>query len=172
MKLHIILILLTGLFLISSPDTRAQNGTRAAQTAENLRAQLSEVRDKEEKLESRARQLDEDLKPENIERSLAGVGSTRPEELRELRRRQFSIEKASLQTQLEQLKTSRTRLESAILTADSEAYQQSAQGTGTSLNAFALTQYFTSSRWLVGVIVGFVAVAAIAGWLVGFRRNN
>ena len=172
MKLHIILVLLTGLFLISSPDTRAQNGTSAAQTAENLRAQLSEVRDKEEKLESRARQLDEDLKPENIERSLAGVGSTRPEELRELRRRQLSIEKASVQTQLEQLKTSRTRLESAILTADSEAYQQSAQGTGPSLNQFVLTQYSTSTRLLVGVIAGFLAVAAIAGSLVGFRRNN
>jgi len=158
--------------LISSPDTVAQNGTSAAQTAENLRAQLREVQDKEEKLKSRAQQLDEDLKPENIERSLAGVGSTRPEELRELRRRQIGIEKASVQTQLEQLKTSRTRLESAILTADAQAYQQSAQGTGTSLNKMGLTQYFTSSRLLLGVIVGFLAVAAIAGSLLGFRRNN
>jgi len=158
--------------LISSPDTVAQNGTSAAQTAENLRAQLREVQDKEEKLKSRAQQLDEDLKPENIERSLAGVGSTRPEELRELRRRQIGIEKASVQTQLEQLKTSRTRLESAILTADAQAYQQSAQGTGKSLNKMGLTQYFTSSRLLLGVIVGFLAVAAIAGSLLGFRRNN
>ncbi|MCA1575348.1 MAG: hypothetical protein LC770_12595 [Acidobacteria bacterium] len=65
------------------------------------------------------------LKPENIEKGLAGIGSTRPEELREQRRRQLEIEKKSVQTRLDQLATSRTRLE-GIVQADAAAYHSSA----------------------------------------------
>src|SRR6266496_6640644 len=147
MKLYIVLVLLTGLMLISSPDTVAQNGTSAAHTAENLRAQLSEVRDKEGKLESRARQLDEDLKPENIERSLAGVGSTRPEELRELRRRQLSIERDSVRAQLKIVATSRERLEVALRTAETQAYQQSAGETTPALNQMLAAQSLRNRSW-------------------------
>ena len=66
------------------------------------------------------------LKPENIEKGLAGIGSTRPEELREQRRRQLEIEKKSVQTRLDQLATSRTRLETRIVQADAAAYHSSA----------------------------------------------
>src|SRR6266542_2571541 len=156
MKLYIVLVLLTGLMLISSPDTVAQNGTSAAQTAENLRAQLREVQDKEEKLKSRAQQLDEDLKPENIERSLAGVGSTRPEELRELRRRQLSIERDSVRAQLKLVGASRERLEAAIRTADNQAYQQSAEQTAPALDQMLATDYVGRHPWLVGMVGGFI----------------
>jgi len=61
------------------------------------------------------------LKPENIEKGLAGIGSTRPEELREQRRRQLEIEKKSVQTRLDQLATSRNRLETGIVQADAAA---------------------------------------------------
>src|SRR6266496_6101085 len=147
MKLYIVLVLLTGLMLISSPDTVAQNGTSAAQTAENLRAQLREVQDKEEKLKSRAQQLDEDLKPENIERSLAGVGSTRPEELRELRRRQITIERDSVRAQLKIVATSRERLEVALRTAETQAYQQSAGETTPALNQMLAAQSLRNRSW-------------------------
>ena len=50
-------------------------------------------------------QLDESIKPENIERSLAGIGSTRPEELRETRRRQLTIERDGVLAQLKTLET-------------------------------------------------------------------
>ena len=58
----------------------------AQERAANLRAQLTEMQVKEAELQARLRQLEEDIKPENIEHSLAGVGSTHPEDLREARR--------------------------------------------------------------------------------------
>lgn len=94
--------------------------------AAGLRVQLTEILAKQAELQNRLRQLDEDIKPENIEKSLAGIGSTRPEDLREHRRRQFEIARKSLQIQLDELAASRTRLEAAIVQADTDAYHQSA----------------------------------------------
>src|SRR5215216_6791315 len=99
----------------------------AAESVEKLKAQLLEVQGKEEALRARLQQLDESIKPENIERSLAGVGSTRPEELREARRRQLSIERDGVLAQLKTVETSRTRLEAALANAEVLAYQQSAR---------------------------------------------
>ncbi len=104
----------------------------AQERAANLRAQLTEMQVKEAELQARLRQLEEDIKPENIEHSLAGIGSTHPEDLREARRRQLEIEKKGVQSQLDVLAASRTRLETAIAAADAEIYRASAGiGTGT-----------------------------------------
>jgi hypothetical protein len=105
--------------------TPAQQG--AAEVAASLRAQLTEVQTKQSELQMRLQQLGEALKPENIESSLAGVGSTHPEELRAQRRRQLENEKAGVSAQLEQLAISQRRLETAIAQADAAAYQQSAR---------------------------------------------
>lgn len=94
--------------------------SRAEQRAENLRAQLRDVQMKEADLQARADQLDWDSKPENIERTLYNTGSTRPEEAREARRRQLENEKTRIRSQLDLMTQSRTRLESAIATADTE----------------------------------------------------
>ena len=51
----------------------AQSG--AQERAARLRAQLTDLQAQQADLQSRLTQLDEDIKPENIERSLAGVGS-------------------------------------------------------------------------------------------------
>lgn len=125
MKFHTaaLLVLLSVLTLHTS--ARAQE-TTAAETVDQLRAQLTEVKANEESLRIRAQQLDEDLKPENIERSLAGIGSTRPEDLRAHRRRQLTIEKDGVNAQLKILETSRLRLEAAIASAEARAYQESA----------------------------------------------
>lgn len=95
--------------------------SRAEQRAEALRAQLRDVAMKEADLQARLEQLDYDLKPENIERMTANTGSTRPEELRETRRRQLENEKNRVRSQLDLMTQSRTRLESSIATADAEA---------------------------------------------------
>jgi hypothetical protein len=100
--------------------------TSAAERAANLRSQLVEAETRQAELQTRLQRLEEDLKPENIERSFAGVGSTRPEDLREARRRQLEIEKRGIQSQLDLLAASRTRLETAIARADAESYHQSA----------------------------------------------
>lgn len=113
-------ILIVSVFLAMA--TMAQES--AQERAANLRAQLAGTQAKQAELQLRLQQLDEDLKPENIERSLAGIGSTHPEDLREARRRQLEIEKKGVQSQLDVLATSCTRLEAAIARADAESYPQ------------------------------------------------
>ena len=115
------------LLLTFSMTAFAQEPPTAAESAEKLRAQLLEVQGKEEALRLRVQKLEESIKPENIERSLAGVGSTRPEELRESRRRQLAIERDGVLAQLKTLQATRQRLEAAISSAAARAYQQSAR---------------------------------------------
>src|SRR5947209_13283461 len=124
---HIIkVMMLTTLLVVGIPVARTAAQSPAQEQAARLRLQLSDVQAKQTELQMRLQQLEEDLKPENIERSLAGVGSTRPEDLREQRQRQLEIERTSVRAQLDQLAVSRTRLETAIARADAEAYHQSA----------------------------------------------
>jgi|SRR5256885_105457 len=119
--LLLLLLLLTGLTV-----AHAQSSTSSQQSVESLRTQLRDIEAKQVELEARARQLDEDLRPENIERALAAVGSTHPEDLREQRRQQLEKEKASVQSQLDQLAAGHARIEAAIVTAEGAAYRQSA----------------------------------------------
>jgi hypothetical protein len=114
------------LFMSGLLATTALAQPSAHEIAANLRLQLSEVEVRQVELQALDEQLEEDLKPENIERSLAGIGSTHPESLRERRRRQLEIVKAGLQVQLDELDRKRTRLEAAIAEADAVAYWQSA----------------------------------------------
>ena len=114
-------LLLSGLL---ATTTLAQ--TSAQEIAANFRVQLSEVEIRQAEIQARDEQLEEDLKPENIERSLAGIGSTRPEQLREQRRRQLEIARARVRVQLEELDRRHTRLEAAIAEADAAAYWESA----------------------------------------------
>jgi hypothetical protein len=95
--------------------------SRAEQRAEGLRAQLRDVQMKEADLQARADQLEIDLRPENIERLTANTGSVHPEEAREARRRLLENERTRVRSQLDLFTQSRTRLESAIATADAEA---------------------------------------------------
>lgn len=106
--------LLVVLALSSLAVAAAQNST----PVEQLRSQLSDLEAKETELQARLKQLDEDLRPENIEKFFALSGSTHPEDLRAERRRQLESQKASVQAQLDQLAASRTRLEAAISTAE------------------------------------------------------
>ncbi|MBA3255934.1 MAG: hypothetical protein H0T64_04695 [Pyrinomonadaceae bacterium] len=131
---------LTTLMIAGLPATPVMTQNPAQERAANLRQQLAEVQTKQTELETRLQQLEEDLKPENIEKGLAGIGSTRPEELREQRRRQLEIEKKSVQTRLDQLATSRTRLETGIVQADAAAYQSSAGAHAGGTNKEAATK--------------------------------
>lgn len=98
----------------------------AQEKAARLRSQLTEIEAKQSELQTRLQKLEENLKPENIEHNLAGIGSTRPEDLREQRRRQLEIERNGVRAQLDLLATSHTRMQTAIAQADAEAYRQSA----------------------------------------------
>lgn len=145
-----------------------QNALSVAENVADLRAQLVELQAREAELQARASQLDEDMKPENIERSLAGVGSTRPEELREQVRRELSIQREGVRAQLRIITTSRERLESVIRTAENVAYQQSAEQA--SLNPTMMLQALGSARWLIAGIVSLVAILLVV-LAIGLRRR-
>jgi hypothetical protein len=68
---------------------------------------------------SRLALLDEDVRPENVERALSGVGTTRTVELREVRRRSLEIEKRGLESLVVVIGQSRARLEEDLRQADS-----------------------------------------------------
>src|SRR5260370_30008473 len=122
------IIILSGLItsgLFTVPVVAQESGQ---ERAANLRAQLVEVQAKQTELQIRLQQLGEDLKPENIERALAGIGSTHPEDLRAQRRRQLAIERKGVESQLDTLAASRAHLESAIASADAIKYQSAGQG--------------------------------------------
>jgi hypothetical protein len=98
------------------------------QRAANLRAQLVEMQARQTELQMHLQQLADELQPENIERALAGIGSTHPEDLRAQRRRQLEIEKKGVESQLDTLAASRARLEAATASADAISYQSVGQG--------------------------------------------
>jgi chromosome segregation ATPase len=94
--------------------------TRAEQRAEQLRSQLIDVQGKIADFESKLEQIDYALRPENIESSTAGYGSTRPEQARDARKKQLENERARVQAQLRLVESSKTRLETAVANADAE----------------------------------------------------
>jgi hypothetical protein len=94
--------------------------SRAEVRAEALRTQLRDVQEKEGMLQARLEQIEYNLKPENIERSVSAYGSTRPEEAREVRRSMLESDKVRTRSQLDLYATSRQRLETAIINADLE----------------------------------------------------
>src|SRR5580765_112025 len=84
--------------------------SRAEQRSAQLRTELRDVQAKKADLEAHLEDVEFAAKPENIERATAGYGTTRPEELREQRRKQLEGEKQRTQTQLDQLRASEDRL--------------------------------------------------------------
>ncbi len=94
--------------------------TRAEQRAEQLRSQLMDVQGKIADFEAKLEQIDWALRPENLDNSMAGYGSTRPEAARDARKKQLESERGRVQAQLKLAETSRSRLEVAVSNADSE----------------------------------------------------
>ena len=166
MKVYLCLVLLAGLLILCPLQSRAQDKPSAAETAENLKLQLIDVKGREDELKLRVQQLDESLKPENIEWALAGLGSTRPEELREQRRLQLTIEKTRVFAQLEETKALRSRLEASLAAAEVEAYQQSAKGSTAIENVMLGNQSLVTYRWLLLALLLVVAGIGVSIMMV------
>ena len=94
--------------------------SRAEQRAEQLRGQLMDIQTKIGDYQAKLEQLDWALRPENLESAAAGYGSTRPEQIREARRKSLEGEKSRVTNQLRLAETSKNRLESAVANADAE----------------------------------------------------
>lgn len=93
--------------------------TRAEQRAEALRKELLDRIEKEASLKGRLAQIDEEIRPESIERALNPIGSTRSVELRDVRRRVLDNERRGLESLLNQTVQSRLRLDDDVRQADS-----------------------------------------------------
>lgn len=92
--------------------------TRAEQRSESLRKQLFEMIEKENVLKSRVDQIDLDSRPEVIERSLQLVGSMRPEEVRDARRKSLAAERANVQALLTHVQSTRAAIDISLQKAE------------------------------------------------------
>ncbi len=92
--------------------------TRTEERAGVLRKQLIESIEKETALKSRLTQIDEEMRPENIERTMSGIGTTRTAELRDTRRRVLENERKGLESLLLLSTQGRLRLEEDVRQAD------------------------------------------------------
>ena len=114
-----------------SPDSKESDNQKVKQIATNLdllshteeraevlRKQLIELIEKETTYRTRLTQMDEDIRPENIERALAGIGTTRTAEMRDTRRRSLDSERKGLESLLALTGQSRIRLEEDVRQAD------------------------------------------------------
>jgi len=104
-------------FIVTAQETNSADDKIA-----NLKQQLMEIEWIKTDAQIRLEELDEQLKPENIERAVAGIGSTHPEELREYRRKVLTIERDGIQTQLDLLEEKRAQIKGAIAAAEYVAY--------------------------------------------------
>jgi uncharacterized protein YlxW (UPF0749 family) len=158
MKLHLSVVLLTLLVSAYVTPVSAQETAEAGRRVDELRAELNNTQDRVTDLKIRLEQLNFDLRPENIERYFNGFGTTRPEELRESRRRQLQIEKDRVVAQIQHLEVSCSRLEAAISTAQSRAYQESMittamkAGQNPELNILSLTLVTISIAMLCAIL--------------------
>ena len=104
-------------FTVTAQDTSSSDDTIA-----NLKQQLMEIEWVETESRIRLEQLGEQLKPQNIELAVAGIGSTHPEELREYRRKLLTIERDGIQTRLDQLEEDRARIKVEIAATEYATY--------------------------------------------------
>jgi hypothetical protein len=88
------------------------------QRGEALQLHLLEIAEKEAPLQSRMDQINQQLRPEALERTLAGVGSVHPEDTREEVRKRMTAEKLRLQYQLELFRQDRLRTQASLATTD------------------------------------------------------
>ena len=83
-----------------------------------MRQQLIDLVEREATIKTRMERIENDLRPEMIDRMVAYAGSLRPEELRERRRQTLEWEKNNLQTLLLQVQANKTDLELNVQKAD------------------------------------------------------
>ena len=91
--------------------------TQEEQRAENLEEQLFSIAKEEANLQTQLEEVNEQLRPENIDQ-IQVLGSLRPEEVRESTRRKLTNKQTRIQGQLQLLQQSRARIHSSITVTD------------------------------------------------------
>ncbi|MEZ5425650.1 MAG: hypothetical protein R2747_05250 [Pyrinomonadaceae bacterium] len=92
--------------------------SKAEQRAESLRKQLFDLIEKESDIKLKLDQLENNLRPEMIDRTVAFAGTMRPEELRETRRKNLENEKRNLQDLLTEITSNKNNLQVNVQKAD------------------------------------------------------
>ena len=92
--------------------------TRAEQRSESLRKQYFEMIEKENAVKTRLDQIENDSRPEMIERTLQRAGSMKPEEIRDLRRKSLAAERSNLESLLTEIQSTRSNLTVNLQKAD------------------------------------------------------
>ena len=88
------------------------------QLAATLRKSLIETGEREATIKRRLGQIQYDLRPENIDRSIQFQGTTKAEEARETRRRTLENERNTLQTLLLEVENSRIQISNNLREAE------------------------------------------------------
>jgi len=83
-----------------------------------MQSDLNDIAAKESALNKRLDEIEREQRPDRIERSMAGVGSTHPEQEREAIMTKLSNEKRQIQSQLETLRSTRARIPTLIANAE------------------------------------------------------
>jgi len=94
--------------------------TKAEQRTEELQKQLVDVSDRDATLHARLDQVNDALRPENINRAVNPMGTTRPEDARDALTRRLTNEIHQIQSQRDLLSQSRARLQASLTNADAE----------------------------------------------------
>ncbi|CAN5511301.1 hypothetical protein BH10ACI3_BH10ACI3_03010 [soil metagenome] len=92
--------------------------TRAEQRSESLRKQLFDMIEKENSVKGRLDQIEYDIRPDSIERTLQMNGSMRPEEVRDAKRKSLEAERTNLQALLREIQSNRTNLADSLGRSD------------------------------------------------------
>jgi len=149
-------------------------------SASDLKQQLIDVEVKETQLRIRLEEVDDQLRPESIDRELAGIGSVHPEELREHRRKLLTIERGGLQKQLDLLEEQRAQIEAAIAAAETAAnlnYAQSAPTppsnpmTNMAIINLPLKKSLVALATLALVSAGMILLLIMGSKRLGLRHN-
>lgn len=142
------------------------------QDLQQLRDQLSQLNDREAEIKIRLTELEHDLKPENIERHFAGVGSVHPEELREARRKQLQIEKDRLTGQLSEIGQNRFLLQNQISITESKASQQGVLG-ASSVKPVQTQHPLLMTATIVRLgVLSFVLIVVVVVLVLIYKRQS
>src|SRR5262245_20960352 len=93
------------------------------QLAATLRRSLLETADREATLRRRLQQITFDMRPENLDRFVQGIGTTKTDEARENQRRKLEVERDTLQNALREVESGRDQITENLRAA--EAFAQS-----------------------------------------------
>ncbi|MEO7539799.1 MAG: hypothetical protein ABIV21_07210 [Pyrinomonadaceae bacterium] len=92
--------------------------TRAEQRSDGLRKQLFEMIEKENTIQARIDQIDADVRPEVIERSVQMAGSLHPEVIRDSRKKSLESERRNIELLLVEVQNRRANLSDNLLKSD------------------------------------------------------